>query len=120
MGNSELGGYAFMGGAIIAILGGLATGFLPASIAGWIPLLLVVLGAIVGFMNITDKEVVTFLVAAVALLSLAGSAGGLALIDQVASPIGSILVGVVQNVAVFVAPAALIVGLKAIKQVAKD
>ena len=65
-------------------------------------------------------EITKFLIAAIALLGLAGTAGGLTVIDQVASPVGAILVGIVQNMAVFVAPAALIVALKAIKDLAAE
>ncbi|MBI4210187.1 MAG: hypothetical protein HY544_01620 [Candidatus Diapherotrites archaeon] len=119
-----IGGYAFIVGAIIALIAGLLAGFgrsgLLGGIEGWVPLVLVVLGVIVGILNVKDKEITNFLIAAIALLGLAGTAGGLVTIDTVIKPLGSVLAAVVQNVAVFVAPAALITALKAVKTLAAE
>lgn len=122
--NQKTGSYAFLVGAGIAIIAGLLAGLgqsgVLGGIVGWIPLILVILGTIVGFLNIKDKMVTEFLIASIALIALAGTAGGLQVIDQAVSPIGSVLVGIVQNLAVFVAPAALIVALKSIKAMAAE
>ncbi|HLC79568.1 MAG TPA: hypothetical protein VJG83_04015 [archaeon] len=116
--HEQIGGWAFIIGTVIAIIGGLLVGAGTAlgSFAAWIPLVLILLGALVGLLNIADKEVHTFLIAAIALLGLAGSAGGLNLIPG----IGPFLVGVVQNLAVFVAPAALIVSVVSIHRLAAN
>ncbi len=118
MDNEMIGRNAFIIGVVIALLAGLASGIgqtrALGGIAGWMPIVLVILGIIVGFLNISDKEVDKFLVASIALLVVSNAGTGLGLIDQAIAPLGAILVAIVANVAVFVAPAALIVGLKAI------
>ncbi|HIH10383.1 MAG TPA: hypothetical protein HA254_07005 [Candidatus Diapherotrites archaeon] len=117
----EIGAYAFLAGAIIAIIGGLLTGFgqdggALGGLADWIPLILIILGVIVGLLNIADREIDRFLIAAIALLALATTAGGLDVIPAV----GPFLSGIVQNVAIFVAPAALITALTLISHLARD
>ena len=116
--QQQLGSYAFIIGVAIAIIVGLLVAggqqSLLGNMAGYVPLVLVILGAVVGFLNIKDKEIDKFLIAAIALIGLAGTAGGLAEIPM----IGIYLAAIVQNVAVFVAPAALIVAIKAIKGMA--
>jgi len=118
--KEQWGSYAFLIGAAIAIIAGLLSGAGQTGALGgtevWIPLVLVILGVIVGIMNIKDKEVDKFLIASIALLVLAGTAGGL----QVVPTLGDYFVGIVQNIAIFVAPAALIVALKSIKNLAAE
>ncbi|HZX20379.1 MAG TPA: hypothetical protein VFF13_05175 [archaeon] len=120
--NQQVGGYAFIVGAIIAILAGVLAGLgqsgVLTGVEAYIPIVLVALGVVVGLLNIKDKNPGEFLIAAIALIALAGTAGGLQVIDEAVSPVGSLLVGIVQNLAVFVAPAALIVALKAVKNMA--
>ncbi len=111
--TQKLGNWAFILGVLIAIVAGLAAGAVSAY-AGWVALALVVLGLIVGFLNIGSKEINDFLIAAIALSMLAMSAAGLGYIPY----IGSYLVAMVQNIAAFVAPAALVVALKAIYELA--
>ena len=105
--DQRVGAWAFILGVIIAIIAGLASGAVIAY-APWITLLLVVLGLIVGFLNVGDKEVQAFLVAAIALIAV-GTAN-LAAIPY----IGIYLAYIVQNIAAFVAPAALVVALKSV------
>ncbi|MBI2507562.1 hypothetical protein HYV89_01280 [Candidatus Woesearchaeota archaeon] len=88
-------------GLVLAVI----FGFTGSQSMNW---LLVLLGLVVGFLNITEKEVITFLVAAIALMS-AGSAN-LTALGQLGSVFGSIL----QSVVVFVAPAAVVVAVKAV------
>ncbi|MBI4043761.1 MAG: hypothetical protein HY393_03070 [Candidatus Diapherotrites archaeon] len=110
MDMQEMGGWAFILGVVIALLAGLAVSFgALGGAAGWVVVVLVVLGLIVGFMNITDKETTPFLVASIALL--AGSGAGLEVLPFVGTWIGNIL----NYIAVFVAPAAVIVALKAVR-----
>ena len=104
----KLGGWAFILGVVIAIIAGLASGALDAMSAGYVTLALVVLGLVVGFLNIGDKEVNNFLIAAIAVVLL-GTAN-LAVIPL----IGMYLASMVLNVAAFVAPAALVVALKSV------
>jgi len=104
-----IGGYAFIIGVIIAVIAGL---FPVADWAAWSPLALAILGLIVGFLNITDKEINSFLIAGIALLG-AGTAG-LGLIPELGPYLASILL----NIGAFVAPAVVIVALKAVYSIA--
>jgi hypothetical protein len=99
----QIGGYAFILGVIIAIIAAFVS-------VSWVPLVLVVLGLIVGLLNITDKETTSFLVAALA-LGMGSAALGPLGIPAIAS--------IFQNIALFVAPAAFIVALLAIWKMAQ-
>ncbi|KHO45192.1 MAG: hypothetical protein QS98_C0012G0032 [archaeon GW2011_AR3] len=101
----KLGHVAFIIGVLIAILSGLLTKFVPADILMWI---LVALGLIVGFLNVTEKESTAFLVATIALMSVGGAG-----LNAFAS-VGSMIEGILKNLVAFVAPAALVVALKAV------
>jgi len=118
--QQQLGSYAFLVGAAIAIIVGLLVAGGQQSLLGdaakYVPLVLVILGAIVGFLNVKDKHINEFLISAIALIALSATAGGLAEIPA----IGIYLAAIVQNIAIFVAPAALIVALKAIKGLASE
>ena len=103
----KIGAWAFILGVLIAVVAGLASAALTTMQAGYITLALVVLGLVVGFLNIGDKEINDFLIAAIAVVLL-GTA------NLTAIPvIGTYLALMVLNVAAFVAPAALVVALKA-------
>lgn len=112
MKTGQLGIWAFLLGVIIAILAGVAKTMV-AVYAGYITLILVILGLIVGFLNIGDKEIDKFLIAAIALV-IVGNLSNLGSINAVINPLGTMLIDIVQNIAVFVAPAVLVVSLKAV------
>ena len=113
----KIGELAFIVGVLIAVVVGLFQKNLAGTnYQGWLILLLVVLGLIVGFLNISEKETTPFLVAAVALLLTGTSGTTLGLIPK----IGIYLAGIVEGIAVFVAPGAVVVALKAIKALAHD
>lgn len=115
----ELGKWCFIIGVVVALILGIVTGIgssLGATAMAWLALLLVVLGLIVGFVNITKKEATPFLVAAIALL-IANTAG-LVNINTLVPYLGSILEGIVFYVLVMVAPAALVVAVKAFYELA--
>ena len=102
---SKVGEWAFLGGVVLAVLVGLVPGVLPGNLVG---LVLVVLGILVGLINIGAKETHSFLLASVALL-VAGTAG-----LQTLPVVGSMVNVVLTNIVSFVAPAAVIVALKAV------
>ena len=112
--ESKMGEWAFIGGIIIAIVVSLFK--VSDTVGGWLLLLLVVLGLIVGLLNVAEKETTPFLVAAAALLITGTASSSLAIIPV----IGSYLQDIVLNIAVFVTPAAIVVALKAIQSLAKD
>ncbi len=109
----KIGEISFILGLVIAILAGI---FVSLTNSGWIVLALVVLGLIVGFLNITEKETQPFLIASIALIVTAISGSMLTIIPF----IGNALNAIVQNIAVFVAPAVIVVSIKAIYALAKD
>ena len=111
--GAKLGEWSFIGGTIIAIVVSLFR--VSDTIGGWLLLLLVVLGLIVGLLNVTERETTPFLVAAAALLITGTTGSSLAIIPV----IGGYLQNIVQNIAVFVTPAAIVVALKAIQSLAK-
>lgn len=107
----KVGSYAFILGVIVAIITGLASSWLPgdAPIA-----LLVVLGAIVGFLNVAEKETSQFLIAAIALMAAAGGGASLGRNLGAIPAVGVAIFSILAYLAVFVAPAAIIVSLKSI------
>jgi hypothetical protein len=111
-----IGIYAFIVGVILAIIAGLAGGAV-VEYVGAITLILVILGVIVGFLNIKDKMVFNFLIAAIALM-VVGTAN-LSTIDTIVVGLGGIMQTVINFITIFVAPAALVVALKAIYGLAK-
>jgi uncharacterized membrane protein YccC len=115
--SQKVGGWAFILGVVIAIIAGLAATF-AAMYSGYVLLVLVVLGLIVGFLNIKDKQVVNFLIAAITLMAV-GTAN-LVSINLAIPLLGSLIMSIVQNVAAFVAPAALVVALKEVYNIAKE
>lgn len=113
--GKKMGEWAFIIGVLIAIIIGLFSGNLTENTAGWLVLLLVVLGLIVGFLNVTESETTPFLIAAAALMLTGLSGDTLSNIPTV----GIYLSGIVKQIAVFVTPAAIVVALKAIQSLAK-
>ena len=104
------GAYAFILAIIIAVIMGLAAQViaLGTEVITWIPVLLVVLGAVVGFLNIADKEIARFLLATIAFV-VAGTAG--AMFIQIPT-VGIYIAGILGYIAMVAAPAAVVVGLK--------
>ncbi|MBI1936408.1 hypothetical protein HYS31_08300 [Candidatus Woesearchaeota archaeon] len=113
--GSKVGQWAF----IIAVLLAVLFGFLKAGEwEGVLTLVLVIAGLIVGFLNVTEHETSSFLLAAIALM--ATSAANLSVIDDLVPNVGTWLQSIVGNFAVLVAPAAVIVAIKAVWALAKD
>jgi hypothetical protein len=115
---NTLGRWLFIILIVIAILAGIAAGFGGTGALGWVSLIMVILGVIVGLINITEKETAPFLTAAIALL-VANSGGVFKVIDTVAAPVGSIINAILVNIAAFVAPAAIIMAVRAIYKLEK-
>ena len=75
--------------------------------------ILVVLGVIVGFLNVSGAESRTFLIAGIAFLATAGALNGL-------PHLGSSIAGIAANLSSFAGPAVLIVALKSLLSTAGD
>ncbi len=113
------GKYSFIAGVVIAVLLGLAIPALSAA-KEWLFTIMVVLGLVVGFLNISGKETKDFLLVTVALVIVAYAAG--AQIDSWASEvqfIGKYLTGIFSNIVAFVVPASVVVALKETWDLAK-
>jgi len=105
------GEWAFLAGVLLAVVLGLVEGA-GYSLPGYVLTVVVLLGLVVGLMNITAKEASPFLLATLVLM--ATSSAGLEKLPY----IGNYLEPVLAYVAIFVAPAALVVALKAVKEMA--
>lgn len=106
----KMGEYAFLVGVVIAVIAGVVT---PTNANPVVPLVLVVLGLAVGFLNISEKETTPFLIAAIA-LTAAGTINSFTVLDGLVVGLGTVLTGIVDNIAVFVVPGAILVSLKAV------
>ena len=100
---TSIGHYSFIAGIIIAVI----VGLIP-QIGNYAIYIMVVLGVIVGLLNITAKEVNSFLIAAATLI-IASSASALSL-----SVIWLPLTSMLANLIYFIAPAAIIVSIRSV------
>lgn len=103
-----VGGLAFFGGFILAVVSGVI-----ARDSGTITLALVILGIIVAVLNITVREVLPIMVAAIALI-VAGGANIFTPLDSLVSGLGESFNGIVNYLAIFMVPAAIISAIRAI------
>ena len=102
-----LGKCSFIVGLVIAVAGGL--GFEQA----WFGWILAVLGLIVGFLNVSNKESQTFLLAAIALIVSANAVGAIPYI-------GESMTRIIANLVLFLGGAVLVVTVKSLFAVARD
>jgi hypothetical protein len=103
----KLGQWAFILGLVIAVAAGLG---LEASWFAWV---LALLGLVVGFLNVTGEETQGFLLAAIGLILSATAVRSLPFL-------GDLLTRIMGNLVIFIAPAVLVVALKALFQTAKQ
>ncbi len=108
-----LGTLAFFVGMILSVI----FGFL-SSENGTVTLILVILGIIVGLLNITTKEVMPFLVAAIALV-VAANTNIYVPIDKIIPNLGLAIDGIVAYIATFMVPAAIINAVRMVWSLAK-
>ena len=120
--ENAIGAWAFLIGVILAIIIGLSTTLISIPVlttySAQIYAILVILGLIVGFLNVTGKDSQTFLLAGAILVivskfgmeSVTGSFIGIGIGDAVASTFAALLV-------LFV-PATIIVALKTVFSIA--
>jgi hypothetical protein len=106
---STIGFWAFIVGLIIAVVAGL---LLPQNTI--IIIVLIILGLIIGFLNITAKEFLLFLVATIALMVAGNVFAPLKTLG-----IGAILGSMLSYVATLMAPAAIVAAIKALWAVGK-
>jgi hypothetical protein len=110
---AKIGSWAFIIGMIVALLiGAFGAGNTPVATS-----VLIILGLIVGFLNVTGRETTPFLLASVSLVVVSALGGQI-------FPNSYSIFGVLQNILsaiiTFVMPATIIVALKAIYALAHD
>jgi hypothetical protein len=123
--------WAYIAFVVIAIIMGLAIGYMAYSADlhwsdpsvsdanGWVTLILLILGIIIGITSITAKEVTPFLIATIALI--------VASIANVWYPLSSIhellyywATAILNYIVAFAAPAAVIIAVKSVLVMAKE
>ncbi|HJZ19052.1 MAG TPA: hypothetical protein VJ208_03020 [Candidatus Nanoarchaeia archaeon] len=121
--ENAIGAWAFLAGVILAVVIGLSTTLLQipalATYSKQIYAALVLLGIVVGFMNVTGRDSQTFLIAGTVLVivskfgmeSVSGSLIGIGLGDAVSSVFGALLT--------LFTPATIIVALKTVFSIAR-
>jgi len=121
--ENSLGAWSFLVGVILAIIVGASTALIPfASVQNYSPqiyAILVILGIIIGSVNVTGKDTKTFMLAGTVLVivsnfgmnSVTGSLIGIGIGNVVSSVFGALLV-------LFV-PATIIVALKTVFSIAQ-
>jgi len=106
---------SFLVGALISILSGISEFQEP--IQHYIIAVLGILGVVVGFLNINDKEITSFLISVVALI-IAFSTLKTVLVTINFFGIGDFFSRMISNLIVFMSPAAVVVALKELYSVA--
>ncbi len=106
----KVGRIAFIVGGVVSLLAGFMTG-------SWIFPALTVMGLLVGILNVGAGEVKDFLLAAIGLVIISAmGAGQITALPVIGATLGRIYLALLT----FVAPAAIIVAMKALYGVAKD
>ena len=134
--TEQIAQYAFMAFIVIAIVAGLAVGYMACTAAdhwddegvsganGYITLIMLILGIIVGLVSITAKEVGPFLISAIALIVARMGLGTEADVWKPLTNIHEILYywawAILNYIVAFVAPAAVIIAFKAVYVLAKE
>jgi len=130
----EIAKWAYILFLVIAIIAGLAvgimafgahpTGFNDQSVAdmnGWVILIMLILGIIIGFTSITTKEVTPFLIATIALMVAgAGAVWDPLLKIEILQVFYYIAKAMTNYIAAFAAPAAVIIAIKSVLAMAKE
>jgi len=123
--------WAYIAFVVIAIVMGLVVGYMAydadlhwanadvADINGWVTLIMLILGIIIGLTSITEKEVTPFLIATIALI--------VATVANVWAPLSNIhellyywATAILSYIVAFAAPAAVIIAVKSVLPIAKE
>ena len=110
MNKAMIGFWAFIIGLILAVIAGI---WFPAET--WVILVLLALGLIMGFLNISDKQSMMFLIAIIALLAVGNVFRSITALD-----IGKYLGHILTLVGALVTPAAFIVAAKSLWTIGKS
>ena len=113
----KVGVWAFIGGVILALLAGVLASNLSAYM-GLISTVMVVLGLVVGVLNISDKEVTGFIIAAVGLATGSIAVANLGVL--LGGTLGNMLETAFRVFGVFIAGAVFVPAMKAVYKISKD
>jgi len=126
----QIARWAYIAFVVIAIVMGLAIGYMAydagtwndptvADTNGWVTLIMLILGIIIGLTSITEKEVTPFLIATIDLI--------VATVANVWAPLSNIhellyywATAILRYIVAFAAPAAVIIALKSLLPMAKE
>jgi len=120
--------WAYLLFVIIAVVMGLVVGYMAwsaggwdevAGINGWVLLVMMILGLIIGLTSITAKEVTSFLIATIALI-VAASANVWSPLGQIHALLSFWATGILKYIVAFAAPAAVIIAIKQVLMMAKE
>ena len=113
--SATVGQFAFLVGVLFAICGGIWGGKAEPTNDGVVVVLLIA-GILIGLLNITTKEAPVVLAAVVALLILAiwGNTTAFQPVLHLSQGLGENVVGIVDAFAILMAPAAIIIAIKAV------
>jgi hypothetical protein len=106
----KFGTFSFLAGIVIAIIFGIIPSLRNLT---WVAIVLMILGILVGLLNIADKNISLFLLAAISLVAMSTSLNTMPVI-------GDMLRSIIINLVQFVGPAALIVSIVAIIRVSNS
>ena len=114
--GAVVGAIAFFVGMIIAVICGAVPDWRDS---GVVVLILVILGIVVGVFNITGKEIIPFLIAAIALVVVGIAGGSFSALDDIVDGLGRALDAIVNLIAVFMVPAAVINAVRVVVELAR-
>ncbi len=114
--GKSLGAWIFLIGVIIAIVLGLFSAKLSAGTQGIVLAILIIVGLVIGFMNVSGGETQRFLLASVILVIV--SAMGEGAIPS--GMIGGYVVAILNALLVLFVPATIVVALKSLFVIAKN
>jgi hypothetical protein len=132
MGMEKISRWAYLLFVIIAIVMGLVVGYMAwsaepygwsdpgvADVNGWVLVVMLILGVIIGITSVTTKEVTPFLIATIALV-VAASANVWDPLSKIHGLLAFWATGILSYIVAFAAPAAVIIGVKAVLTIAKE
>jgi len=128
----EIAEYAFMAFAIIAIVAGLAIGYMAydanlhwlddsvADANGYVTLIMLILGIIVGLISVTAREVRPFLIAAIALMVAGVGLDVWAPLVKIHELLYYWSTAILSYIVAFAAPAAVIIAVKSVWAITRE
>jgi len=113
-----IGAYAFLIGVIFAVVIGLTQKIFDITYSNIPYAILVIFGIVIGFLNVANKDSMTFLFASLALVIVSGF-GQTALVYVSNIPVLSSLTSILASLLLLFVPATIIVALKTVFNIAK-